>query len=281
VKPSDLLKGVLLILFAFCLEGMSAQNTRSLDLFIHSADSVRIAVHVQNTDGMTLYQHRPEVLVVAASIIKIPVMMALYSFFSTDDGQLAWQEHRLREEDKSGGAGSLQFVPAGTMISASDLVTRMISQSDNTATNILLDKMDRDTVNVWLAREGYTKTRLNRRMMDMDAIQKGLQNYTTAAEISGMLLQIYNHARLGSRSAAAMLSTLHQCDDTTTMPAGLPSGTPVAHKTGLLNGMRGDAGIIFLEKPLIVSIFVEGCQQSTNAESIIASLTRMIVENFR
>jgi beta-lactamase class A len=96
-----------------------------------------------------------------------------------------------------------------------------------------------------------------------------------------MFLQMYNQARKGCRRAAAMLSILHECDDTTTMPAGLPPGIAVAHKTGLLDGMRCDAAIIFLEKPLIVSIFVKGCREASEAESIIAGLTGTIIEIFR
>ena len=257
-----------------------SQGTRDLDAWIHSQDSVVFSVLVQNTAGDVLYEYHSQRSVIAASIIKISIMQVLFDRFGIGDGLLAREEYLLESHDIVGGAGSLQFEPPGKKFSLSQLSRKMIAESDNTATNVIISKCGVENINAWLKHHGYSHTQLNRKMMDLDAIQKGIQNRTTATEMNAQLLQIYNDARRGSRNACAMLSMLQECDDTAVIPAGLPLGTVIAHKSGVLDGMRADAGIIFLNKPLIISIFVKGCRSQSSAESMIAALTARIIRLF-
>jgi len=269
-----------LILQLTIIQSVRGQINTSIIDFIRRHDSLKIAVLVQNSSGEILVRHNENQIFPAASIIKIPLLMALYDTYGTPSGKLELPEYKLKEGDKTGGAGHIQFLGQNTVISFQDLAKAMMAHSDNTATNIIIDVLGTTRINQWISTAGYHKTRLNRKMMDTDAISKGIQNLITASEANQFILKIYNMARNGDRKAAVMLGLLHQCDDKVVIPAGLPPDIAVAHKSGLLPGFRGDTGIIFLQKPMFVSIFVEGCSSESMAESIIAGLTKIIYTSF-
>lgn len=268
------------MLLTIAVLAIQGQNDNSISAYIRKHDRLKIAVLVQNSAGEILVCEHEDQVFSAASIIKIPLLMALYDVYGTPSGHLELADHTLKENDKVGGAGNIQFLDPGTVISFQDLALAMIAQSDNTATNIIIDLMGIGRINDLIALQGYQQTRLNRKMMDVEAISKGIQNQISPSEANRFLLQIYNSARTGDRKAAMILDLLHQCDDNAVMPAGLPPDIAVAHKSGLLTEFRGDAGIIFLQKPLFISIFVEGCSSEKQAESIIADLTRIIYTSF-
>jgi beta-lactamase class A len=268
---------LLQIIIVFTLKG---QVDKEVFQYIQRYPHLKISVLVQSTAGEKLVAYHEDVVFKAASIIKIPLLIALYDVYGTSSGHLTLTDYQLQEKDKVGGAGEIQFLNQNTMIRFQDLARAMIIKSDNTATNIIINNLDIVQFNKWLKSEGYSHTRLNRKMMDTEAISKGIQNLITATEANRFVLDIYNRARKGDRKAALMLGLLHQCDDNAVMPAGLPSGTPVAHKSGLLPEFRGDSGIIFLHKPLIISIFVEGCSSDILAESIIADITRILYTSY-
>lgn len=259
---------------------LSGQCIANLQQYMAENDGVEISMAVHASDGEILYGYREHQPVTAASIIKVPVLMALYDTFGSENGHLMPDTCILTDDLKVGGAGSVQFLPAGSALSYDQLARLMISQSDNTATNIILSKLKMEAVNHWLMSHGYYQTFLRRKMMDMKAIRAGLQNTTTPSEINRIFLQLYNMARRGSRTAATMLPYFHACDDHLVMPAGASSGVIIAHKSGTLENLRADAGIIFPEKPLFVSIFVKGCPDISKAESIIAEITRHIIRIF-
>ncbi len=268
---------LLQIIIVFTLKG---QVDKEVFQYIQRYPHLKISVLVQSTSGEKLVAYHENEVFKAASIIKIPLLIALYDVYGTSSGHLILPDYQLQEKDKVGGAGEIQFLNQNTLISFQNLAHAMIIKSDNTATNIIIDILDIKQINKWLKSAGYRNTYLNRKMMDAEAISKGIQNLITASEANRFVLDIYNRARKGDRRAAIMLGLLLHCDDKAVMPAGLPSGTPVAHKSGLLPEFRGDTGIIFLHKPLIVSIFVEGCTSEILAESIISDLTRILYASY-
>ncbi len=156
----------------------------------------------------------------------------------------------------------------------------MIRVSDNSATNILIKRLGFDKINNSIKVKGLALTQLNRLMMDFEAIKFGKQNYTSAFEINKLLLLIKQKKILSTEMNKKFIDFLFLCDDNSTIPKLLPKNVLVAHKTGTLDYLRADAGIIFSRNPIILSIFVEKFRTQEEAEKIIATISNYIYKIF-
>ncbi len=241
------------------------------------APDTELSFLIQGAEGEILAEYEPDKGVPSASIIKIPILLALLEAVENEELSLEDRYH-LRNQDKVGGAGELQFEPDGSLLTYRTLATEMIRISDNTATNILIDKLGMERIQGWLNERGFTATQLNRKMMDFAAIEQGKQNYTSPAEINRILLMLLDSKSVSAETAASARQLLTACADRQTLPALLPKNLEVAHKTGTLDYVRGDAGIIFGKRPLVVSVFVEHFQEIEEAEKIIAEIGRLAYE---
>jgi beta-lactamase class A len=160
-----------------------------------------------------------------------------------------------------------------------DLLRLMMIYSDNTATNIFINELGMDAINQRTQAIGLTKTRLNRVMMDTLAARQGRENYVTAREMNTLLTLIYQNQVATPALCEQMLAILKQNEDTLTIPRRLPRGTVVAHKTGTLTYIRGDAGIVYTPKPFLLSVFVEGVP-TPDAERIISEIALLCYRLF-
>ena len=126
----------------------------------------------------------------AASLLKLPIMLALYE--AAQQGKLNLSDtFHLTESCKVGGSGVLKTIPAGAQFTIDELIALMIDSSDNTATNILLGMLDFTYFNRWFETFGLQQTSLARKMMDFRNRKKGVENYTSAADIGYALEKLY------------------------------------------------------------------------------------------
>ncbi|WP_375583078.1 serine hydrolase [Cyclobacterium xiamenense] len=243
------------------------------------APETELSFLIQSADGTRLAEYHPDKQIPSASIIKIPILLTLLEAVEKDELSLD-DRYRLRSQDKVGGAGALQFQADGSLLTYRTLASEMIRISDNTATNILIDKLGMERIQDWLKGRGFTATQLNRKMMDFAAIEQGKQNYTSPGEINQILLMLLDSKSVSAETAASARQLLAACEDRQTLPARLPQQLEVAHKTGTLDYVRGDAGIIFGKQPLVISVFVEHFQEIEEAEKIIAEIGRLAYESY-
>tara|TARA_R110001592_G_scaffold321962_1_gene600720 strand:- start:11582 stop:12295 length:714 start_codon:yes stop_codon:yes gene_type:complete len=234
---------------------------------------------VQNKEGKILGKLNADKQIPSASIIKIPLLFYLMEKVEKNELDLR-ETYELRKSDKVGGSGELQFIPDGNLITYAYLASEMIRISDNTATNILIRKVGLKPFQEWLITNGYKATQLNRFMMDFDAITKGHQNYTSAAEMNKLLLSLLNEKSLNKGSTLQVLEWMENCEDNSALPNLLPEGVAIAHKTGTLEYVRGDAGIIFGKQPIVVTVFIAHYSNLMNADSIIAEIARLAYLDF-
>lgn len=280
MKIAPGIKRLILLLFTFpglALVGKSQENWESfLQQF---PDQLEISLLVQNDKGEILLQQQANKTIPSASIIKIPILIALME--KVESGEIHLDSlYSLQAKDKVGGAGEMQHLPDGSRLTFRYLTEEMIRISDNTATNILIRTIEMDYIQNWLKENGYEVTQLNRIMMDFKAIEEGRQNYTSPQEINDILLNLWNGKWLKEDSRAEIMHWLKGCADNSTIPSQLPAGTVVAHKTGTLDYVRGDAGIIFGDKPLILSVFVENFESTEEAEAIIGKIALKAYRDF-
>ncbi|GEO20835.1 serine hydrolase [Cyclobacterium qasimii] len=252
---------------------MLQEYTATLD------STVVLSYIIQDKDGKVLSKLNADKQIPSASIIKIPLL--LYLMEKVEQGELALHEtYKLKNSDKVGGSGELQFKPDGHLITYELLASEMIRISDNTATNVLIRKVGLRSFQEWLHTNGYKTTQLNRYMMDFDAIAKGQQNYTSSAEMNRLLLSLLNEKSLNKASTLQVIEWLKNCEDNSALPYLLPEVVAIAHKTGTLEYVRGDAGIIFGKRPIVLTVFVAHYSNLENANKIIAEIARLAFLDF-
>jgi len=181
----------------------------------------------------------------SASLVKIPIMAAC--FYAANEGKVKLNEVLIfKAQDKSLGSGRLKEAPSGTRLSINKLIGLMVSESDNTAANMLIERLGFDYLNSCFKRLGLKDTNICRGMMDFKSRKEGRENFTTVSDLVSLLERIY-HGRLINKFYSGMcLEYLKKQKIRDRIPAKLPPDTEIAHKTGLERGLCHDVGIVFV-----------------------------------
>lgn len=196
---------------------------------------------------------------VAASMIKLAIMGALFD--QDSKGTLSLDDTvELQSSDIVGGSGVIGAQGAGLSWTYRQLLEHMIQDSDNTATNVIIDKVGMSNVNAWASSFGLKETTLNRMMMDLDS---GVENYTSASDVAKILQAIWDGKFVSESASKEALAILEGQNETTGMELGLPSGATFAHKTGDLDDVLNDGGIVETQSPYIVVVLASDLTDSS------------------
>lgn len=209
-------------------------------------------VYVKNLTTGEAFARGADVPVVAASVIKIPVMIE--AFRAQAAGELRLDEiHALADAERKPSCGTLKVMHTGIEMTLLDLVRLMIIVSDNTATNILISRLGIERVNAALRALGCEKTTLRRLLFDSEAARRGLENTITAGEMGLLLEKLYRGEIVSPAASAEMMDILRDQRLNGKLPFYLHAqGIPVAHKTGEDTGVTHDVGVILGAQPLVV-----------------------------
>ena len=249
---------------------------RQLSAEIRHFDGQAGVVVVDLQTGWSLV-HQARRAFPAASVIKVPMMTACFQ--AAQEGRLDLNSSvMIRPSDKVSGSGVLKTLPGRTWVPVSQLINWMVTQSDNTATNVLMSQLGMDYFNQHFRQLGLTGTQLSRRMMDFSLRKRGVENYTTAEDMARVLGMIYRQEAVSPQASRAGLELLKRQHLRDRIPAMLPEGTPVAHKTGLERAVCHDAGIIFTRRgALLICVLTQRKVRkgtSRPAKRFIARLAR-------
>lgn len=218
---------------------------------------------------------------VQASSIKIAILATLLK--QDQDGRVHLTDSvPLPKSEFVGGSGILQYFDgAGEQLTIRDLAVMMIVLSDNSATNLVIDRVGIDAVNAFLDANGFKATRLNRRMMDSAAISAGRENFSTPDEMSRLLDALYHGKLLDKAHTEIALRILSYPKDTP-LGRGLPDGVPRADKPGVLSGVRTDSGIVLLAgRPYILCVMINQASNERAAEDLITQISRGTFDYFK
>ena len=213
----------------------------------HAGDVAVAVRHLATGEHYEWNADRPQS---TASLIKLPVMIEAYRQ-AVDEGKGLHRVIEIPKEEMVEGSGILTaHFSVGTRISLRDAIRLMIAFSDNTATNLVLDKIGLAATGRTMVQWGYPETRINskvfRRETSID--QQRSQRYglgsTTAHDMVNLLADLYAGKLIAPDVCKDMLEHLAACDDKQKFPALLPAGTKIYHKTGSVAKIRTDAGII-------------------------------------
>jgi beta-lactamase class A len=224
------------------------------------------------TTGDQFFLHDDEVFAQASSI-KIAVLANLY--LQSQQGKLKLTDlytvqasDLVADSDIMGG-----LTPGITRVTLRDLATMMVAVSDNSATNVLIDRVGMDNVNAMLDSLGLTHTLLRRKMMDLEAAKQGRENISTPREMMTLLASIHGGKVLNQEFQAAFFTMLSTNKDSW-IPRDLPPGLKVADKPGSLEAVRNDSGIVFVEgRPFVICVMTAFLRNERDGEQAISKVS--------
>lgn len=179
----------------------------------------------------------------SASIIKIFILGAAYEL--AERGQLDLDRLiTVQQSDMVGGAGVINGRSGEPVYTVRELLKLMITESDNTATNVLMDTVGLARIRDFMKEHGFDDSVLQRKMMDFEALRAGKDNFTTAADAGRFFQLLREHKLVSERADREMIGILFGQTDTECFPQALPQAK-IAHKTGELSGVYHDTGIVY------------------------------------
>ncbi|MBP7707587.1 MAG: serine hydrolase [Candidatus Aminicenantes bacterium] len=230
------------------------------------------------TTGKTLFVNEREVFPQASSI-KIAVLAEMFK--QAEEGRLDLDEFLpVDDGNRVAGSGVLYFLGRPSLsLSVRDTAVLMVVLSDNTATNLLIDKVGMEAVNRRLDALGLRKTRLRRKMMDLKAASEGRENVSTPLEMMTLLESVWKGAFLKEPGRKAFLEMLAIPKDSP-LRAGVPEGVEVAEKPGELEAVRCDSGLVLLPgRPYVLSVMTTYLKRDADGNPAIARISRLVYEH--
>lgn len=238
--------------------------------------SIHPSVYVWDYDTGNYADVNADEIFATASIIKLPVLVEL--FRSIEKNQLTiYDEMPLTEYYRTEGSGSLQFKAANSKYSIDTLARMMITESDNSATNMLIAQLGSMTdINSAIRNWGLKHTYIQTWLPDL-----GGTNHSTARDMAQILYNIDNPNFLSTSSREKIFDYMGHVHNNRLIAAGLPQGATFLHKTGDIGKMLGDAGIVYAPngKKYIVVIFANRPHNSPLGKEFIVKASEIIYNN--
>jgi beta-lactamase class A len=258
-----------------------------------------VSLYAKNLDTGAEYGIRADEKVRTASTIKLPVMVECYK--AVADGRVAWNtELTLRDEDKVSGSGVLFEFSNNAKIFLRDAMHLMIVVSDNTATNLILDKLSANAVNKTMDELGLPGTRSMRKVRGdgnklkdptgwSDAGLKeenkkyGLGSSTPREMVR--LLEMLEQGKVVSPAASKEMLEVLKRQQLRDGIARTTGELPVASKTGSLDRLRSDVGIVYTPKAgrIAMAVTIDDMPASDYSPDnpgllLISDLSKLLVE---
>lgn len=232
-----------------------------------------MGVAIEDLTSRQTFFLQPDEVFPQASSIKIAVLAEFYR--QAQEGKLKLTDlYTVQKSDLVFDSDIMNgLTPGVTQITLRDLATMMVAVSDNSATNVLINRVGMENVNALLDSLGLARTRLRRKMMDLKAASEGRENIGTPREMMTLLDALYRGKVLNKELTDdffTMLSTHKE----SWIPRDLPSGIKIANKPGELEAVRNDSGVIFVEnRPYILCVMTTYLHNEREGEQAIADVS--------
>lgn len=269
---------------------LSADSVRALLLArIAQVPGAQVGIAVHDVSSDRTLEINGDQEFHAASTMKVPVMFALFREFESGKlkpAETLHLENRFQSiVDKSDftldpkdDSDSTVYAWLGTDVKLRDLAERMITHSSNLATNALIQRLDPARITELTRKFGAKKMMVRRGVEDNKAFAAKLNNTTTAHDLVALFVALDQGKVANEASTKDMLSILEAQAFNDEIPAGLPAGTRVAHKTGSITGVLHDAGLVYPPRraPYAIAILTADIPDEKVARSLIADCSRII-----
>lgn len=231
-----------------------------------------VAVVMTDLDsGETLYSYNAGMQMPSASTIKVLIMAELLR--RVENGELDLNQRvSVAQEDKL--LDSIIGCLDQSDYSLRDLIVMMIIESDNTATNVLIDIAGFEPVNRMASELGLENTSLQRKMLDFKAAEEGRQNYSSAADMDKIMQMIGRGELISPDACRFMLHVLNMQKDIESFKRYMPEGLIVAHKSGTLDKLEHETGIFWVDgNDYVLTIFTQNQESNSAARDFIGQLS--------
>jgi beta-lactamase class A len=273
-----------------------AKGTPTIDHSIQAAIQGfpgSVSLYARNLDTGLSYELRADAPVPTASTIKLPIMVELFA--EAEEGKLDWnQKLELTDQDKVSGSGVLTELSGGDLLPIRDLMHLMIVVSDNTATNLILDRISGNAVNQRMAQLGLKQTAVMRKIMQTkpesltdEGKKAGNDRWGTGRscprDMVVILERLYRGQLVSKSASEEMINVLKRQQDLQAVGRDMKD-TVVASKSGALDHLRSEVAIVYSQHgPVAMSITVNnipvvdyGVDNPGNL--LIAALSQILVE---
>ena len=238
----------------------TAALRRTLDSLADAHHGV-VGYTVHNIDTGERLERRGDEPFPTASLIKVPILVATFAL--VDSGRLSLDDRiHVLKADKVPGSGVLQFFHDGIDITVGDAAWFMITVSDNTATNLLLDKVGIRTVWTTMERLGlprskvHSKSFLRSTSVAMDSSVKYGLGVTTPNEMARLFELLARGEAVGPAADSAMLEILEHNEDYQ-MLYRYAGGVRAARKTGATDSVRTECGLFHLSGRVVACVLTK------------------------
>ncbi len=238
-----------------------------------SGGTVGVTVRAPNGE---VYAYRGDRRFGAASTVKIPIMIEIYR--QIDRGERSLDDrYELRAADRAPGSGVMLHLHEGTTLTLGDLVYLMISISDNTATNVLIDMAGMANVNETMRALGMSGSTLGRKMKGRPAQGDEPENWATPNDYARVIEAILEKRAASEASCERMIAVLEKQQCKRRLSRYLPErdGVRWGSKTGSVAGVTNDVGFVMTDLgTVIISVFCEGLPDQHVGEKVIGDISR-------
>jgi len=237
------------------------------------------------TEGRTFLQNADQVFTQASSI-KVAILAELYRQERASEQGVAGKAklsdvYTVDAKDIVDGSAIMGGLTAGvSRVTNRDLATFMVAVSDNSATNVLIERLGMQNVNALLDSLGLRQTRLQRKMMDVKAAEEGRENLSTPREMMTLFRALYEQKVVNKALTEDFFKVLGT-PKASDIPRYIPEDVVCANKPGELEGVRNDVGIVFVPKrPFVIVVMTAYLHHERDGDDAIAKIAGEAYEYF-
>ncbi len=287
MRPCRLLSAVLALIVVsstmWAQDSLQAARHAQLDAELNRvADGLQgvMGYAIQDISTGETFERHADVVFPQASSIKLAVLLELLR--QDQEGKISLDEkHTVRRSETVAGDPILYMLGDGTVtMTLHDLATFMVVLSDNSATNILIDRVGMANVDTELEKLNLNKTRLRRHMMDLEAAKRGDENVSTPHEMMTLVEKVHAGGILDAVHTKEYFRLLELPKDSEFHTA-LPDSARIADKPGSLEAVRCDTGIFEIPGHLVVlSVETTYLANEPEGERAIERVARLVYDYF-
>lgn len=214
----------------------------------------------------------------SASLIKVPILLGVLDYLEKNNQTLDEELPIAIENKVEFSVVTEQNLDSCTLY---ELLVWMIITSDNSATNVLIDFIGMEELNIYFNKIGLTQTRLQRKMMDFKSLNKGYDNVTTARDMAYLFSRVYQQDLLSDQYSQLVIDILCRQRVHEGLKRYITDDIFIAHKTGSLDTVCHDVGIVYHpSNNYIIGIFLTELADVEIGKRLIGRISKIVYEYF-
>jgi beta-lactamase class A len=241
----------------------------------------KVGIYIKDLKTGKTWEYNADRLFRSASLIKLPIMVGVFNLVKENKISLE-TELILTSKERVDGSGSLKWARDGTRITVLELVYRMVTESDNTATRMLVDHIGIEYFKSYFKQIGLSYTNITEEGMNLTSGRVSKENFTTPREMGYLLERIYKKDIISKDMCEMMLDILKRNKSHSRIRKGIPTTWQVGHKTGLLRKSCSDVGIVFSPNgDYILCVLLDDVPSYRSGKEFIAKVAKITAEFYK